>query len=43
VPLVVTTPVAPKSDSVTVQVWRGKTKTNEKLTKDTIKRDTIRP
>ncbi|MBL0170967.1 MAG: Flp pilus assembly protein CpaB [Gemmatimonadaceae bacterium] len=38
---VVKAPAVP--DSLTVQVWRGAKRQDEKLKKDTIKRDTIRP
>jgi len=41
-PPVVPVPVT-KAESLTVQVWRGAKRSDEKLKKDTIKPDTIRP
>lgn len=41
-PPVVSAPVT-RAESLTVQVWRGAKRSDEKLKKDSVKRDTIRP
>ena len=35
-------PTVQKTESLTIQVWRGPKRSDEKLTKDSVKRDTIR-